>query len=225
VYNDHERYETNYFKPFPGYYFSGDGARRDKDGYIWITGRVDDVINVSGHRYRTLSHCRSFLCSPFFSVTTLRCIVTLPSGIFSCERVGHRVGLTQLLRTCSCFYHRIGTAEVESALVAHPQCAEAAVVGYEHPIKGQGIYAYVTLMEHIEPTEDIRRELIQTVRGIIGAFAAPDVIHWVSRNQKDVLLLVCLQRRCARQYAVSAHRRLAACLRRMCAAVVQVHGA
>jgi hypothetical protein len=75
---------------------------------------------------------------------------------------------------------RIGTAEVESALVAHPQCAEAAVVGYEHPIKGQGIYAYVTLMEGIEPTEDIRRELIQTVRGIIGAFAAPDVIHWVS---------------------------------------------
>lgn len=74
---------------------------------------------------------------------------------------------------------RIGTAEVESALVAHPKCAEAAVVGYEHPIKGQGIYAYVTLMEGIEPTEDIRRELIQTVRGIIGAFAAPDVIHWV----------------------------------------------
>ncbi|KAF6258777.1 acetyl-CoA synthetase [Scenedesmus sp. NREL 46B-D3] len=122
VYGDHERYETNYFKPFPGYYFSGDGARRDKDGYIWITGRVDDVINVSGHR--------------------------------------------------------IGTAEVESALVAHPKCAEAAVVGYEHPIKGQGIYAYVTLMEGVEPTEDIRRELISTVRGIIGAFAAPDVIHW-----------------------------------------------
>lgn len=122
VYGDHDRYETNYFKPFPGYYFSGDGARRDKDGYIWITGRVDDVINVSGHR--------------------------------------------------------IGTAEVESALVAHPKCAEAAVVGYEHPIKGQGIYAYVTLMEGVEPSEDIRRELIQTVRGIIGAFAAPDVIHW-----------------------------------------------
>lgn len=75
---------------------------------------------------------------------------------------------------------RIGTAEVESALVAHPKCAEAAVVGYEHPIKGQGIYAYVTLMEGVDPTEDIRRELVQTVRGIIGAFAAPDVIHWVS---------------------------------------------
>eukprot|EP00879_Flechtneria_rotunda_P010550 GHRR01011030.1.p1 GENE.GHRR01011030.1~~GHRR01011030.1.p1 ORF type:complete len:632 (+),score=174.59 GHRR01011030.1:389-2284(+) len=122
VYGDHDRYETNYFKPFPGYYFTGDGARRDKDGYIWITGRVDDVINVSGHR--------------------------------------------------------IGTAEVESALVAHPKCAEAAVVGYEHAIKGQGIYAYVTLMEGIEPTEDIRKELIQSVRNIIGAFAAPDVIHW-----------------------------------------------
>lgn len=81
---------------------------------------------------------------------------------------------------------RIGTAEVESALVAHPQCAEAAVVGYEHPIKGQGIYAYVTLMEGIEPTEDIRRELIQTVRGIIGAFAAPDVIHWVSPCDRTV---------------------------------------
>lgn len=77
---------------------------------------------------------------------------------------------------------RIGTAEVESALVAHPKCAEAAVVGYEHPIKGQGIYAYVTLMEGVEPTEDIRRELIQTVRSIIGAFAAPDVIHWVSQD-------------------------------------------
>jgi non-ribosomal peptide synthetase component E (peptide arylation enzyme) len=75
---------------------------------------------------------------------------------------------------------RIGTAEVESALVAHAKCAEAAVVGYEHPIKGQGIYAYVTLMEGVEPSEDIRRELINTVRGIIGAFAAPDVIHWVS---------------------------------------------
>jgi acetyl-CoA synthetase len=76
--------------------------------------------------------------------------------------------------------HRIGTAEVESALVAHPKCAEAAVVGYEHPIKGQGIYAYVTLMEGAEYSEDLRRELINQVRGIIGAFAAPDVIHWVS---------------------------------------------
>ena len=122
VYGDHERYETNYFKPFPGYYFSGDGARRDADGYYWITGRVDDVINVSGHR--------------------------------------------------------IGTAEVESALVAHGACAEAAVVGFEHPIKGQGIYAYVTLMEGVEPGEALRKELVASVRSIIGAFAAPDVIHW-----------------------------------------------
>ncbi|KIZ06574.1 acetyl-CoA synthetase [Monoraphidium neglectum] len=122
VYGDHDRYETNYFKPFPGYYFSGDGARRDKDGYFWITGRVDDVINVSGHR--------------------------------------------------------IGTAEVESALVAHPKCAEAAVVGFEHAIKGQGIYAFVTLMEGESYTEDLRRELIASVRSHIGAFAAPDAIHW-----------------------------------------------
>ena len=122
VYGDHERYETNYFRPFPGYYFSGDGARRDADGYYWITGRVDDVINVSGHR--------------------------------------------------------IGTAEVESALVAHAACAEAAVVGYEHAIKGQGIYAYVTLMERVEPSEELRKELVGSVRAIIGAFAAPDVIHW-----------------------------------------------
>eukprot|EP00877_Chromochloris_zofingiensis_P005288 jgi/Chrzof1/14760/Cz09g15060.t1_ACS2[v5.2] len=122
VYGDHERYETNYFKPFPGYYFTGDGAKRDADAYYWITGRVDDVINVSGHR--------------------------------------------------------IGTAEVESALVGHNHCAEAAVVGFEHPIKGQGIYAYVTLMEGVEYSEDIRKDLIKAVRNTIGAFAAPDVIHW-----------------------------------------------
>jgi len=122
IWGDQDRYETAYFKAFPGYYFTGDGARRDDEGYFWITGRVDDVINVSGHR--------------------------------------------------------IGTAEVESALVAHPKCAEAAVVGYEHPIKGQGIYAYVTLMENEEYSEDLRRELINQVRGTIGAFAAPDVIHW-----------------------------------------------
>ncbi|KAI7846128.1 hypothetical protein COHA_000389 [Chlorella ohadii] len=122
VYGDHERYETTYFAPFPGYYFSGDGARRDKDGYYWITGRVDDVINVSGHR--------------------------------------------------------IGTAEVESALVAHPQCAEAAVVGYEHPVKGQGIWAYVTLLEGVEYDDKLKKELVMSVREQIGAFAAPDVIHW-----------------------------------------------
>lgn len=122
VYGDHERYQTNYFRPFPGYYFSGDGCRRDADGYYWITGRVDDVINVSGHR--------------------------------------------------------IGSAEVESALVAHPDCAEAAVVGYDHPIKGQGIYAYVTLMEGTPYTEEIRKGLVASVRSQIGPFAAPDIIHW-----------------------------------------------
>ncbi|KAJ9520487.1 hypothetical protein QJQ45_000217 [Haematococcus lacustris] len=130
VYGDHKRYEENYFGPFPGYYFTGDGARRDEDGYYWITGRVDDVspgldtavINVSGHR--------------------------------------------------------IGTAEVESALVAHPLCAEAAVVGFDHPIKGQGIYAYVTLMEGQETRQELRKELVAAVRTSIGAFAAPDVIHW-----------------------------------------------
>ncbi|CAI0555760.1 unnamed protein product [Linum tenue] len=116
LYGDHERYETTYFKPFPGYYFSGDGCSRDKDGYYWLTGRVDDVINVSGHR--------------------------------------------------------IGTAEVESALVSHPQCAEAAVV------KGQGIYAFVTLVDGIPYSEELRRNLITTVRNQIGPFAAPDRIHW-----------------------------------------------
>ncbi|KAK9811714.1 hypothetical protein WJX72_008881 [[Myrmecia] bisecta] len=121
IYGDHDRYETTYFAPFKGFYFSGDGCRRDADGYYWITGRVDDVINVSGHR--------------------------------------------------------IGTAEVEGALEEHPACAEAAVVGFEHPIKGQGIYAYVTLMQGTEFTEDIRKGLVMTVREQIGAFAAPDVIH------------------------------------------------
>ncbi|CAI0555793.1 unnamed protein product [Linum tenue] len=122
LYGDHERYETTYFKPFPGYYFSGDGCSRDKDGYYWLTGRVDDVINVSGHR--------------------------------------------------------IGTAEVESALVSHPQCAEAAVVGVEHEVKGQGIYAFVTLVDGIPYSEELRRNLITTVRNQIGPFAAPDRIHW-----------------------------------------------
>ncbi|KAJ6820873.1 uncharacterized protein M6B38_394095 [Iris pallida] len=122
LYGDHERYETTYFKPFTGYYFSGDGCSRDKDGYYWLTGRVDDVINVSGHR--------------------------------------------------------IGTAEVESALVSHPQCAEAAVVGFEHEVKGQGIYAFVTLVDGIPYSEELRKNLILTVRNQIGAFAAPDKIHW-----------------------------------------------
>ncbi|GFR48109.1 hypothetical protein Agub_g9933, partial [Astrephomene gubernaculifera] len=122
VAGDHNRFEQTYFSAFKGYYFTGDGCRRDADGYYWITGRVDDVLNVSGHR--------------------------------------------------------IGTAEVESALVAHPACSEAAVVGYEHAIKGQGIYAFVTLKAGAEPSDVLRKELIDTVRKIIGAFAAPDIIHW-----------------------------------------------
>ncbi|KAK9868885.1 hypothetical protein WJX84_012115 [Apatococcus fuscideae] len=122
IFGDHDRYETTYFAGFKGLYFSGDGCRRDEDGYYWITGRVDDVINVSGHR--------------------------------------------------------IGTAEVESALTLHPKCAEAAVVGYEHPIKGQGIYAYVSLREGEALDDALKKELVMTVRGNIGAFAAPDVVHW-----------------------------------------------
>ncbi|XP_030481791.1 acetyl-coenzyme A synthetase, chloroplastic/glyoxysomal [Cannabis sativa] len=122
LYGDHERYETTYFKPFTGYYFTGDGCSRDKDGYHWLTGRVDDVINVSGHR--------------------------------------------------------IGTAEVESALVSHPKCAEAAVVGIEHEVKGQAIYAFVTLVEGEPYSEELRKSLILSVRKQIGAFAAPERIHW-----------------------------------------------
>lgn len=122
VYGDHQRFVDTYFRNYPGYYFTGDGAKRDKDGYFWITGRVDDVINVSGHR--------------------------------------------------------MGTAEVESALVLHEHVAEAAVVGYPHDIKGQGIYAYVTLNVGVEPTEELRKELINLVRTEIGAFAHPDIIQW-----------------------------------------------
>ena len=122
LYGDHERFEETYFKMYPGYYFTGDGCTRDEDGYYWVTGRVDDVINVSGHR--------------------------------------------------------MGTAEVESALVLHAKVAEAAVVGFPHEIKGQGIYAYTTLMEGVEYTDDLKKELIQFVKKEIGAIAAPDVIHW-----------------------------------------------
>jgi acetyl-CoA synthetase len=122
IYGDHERFIQTYFTTFPGKYFTGDGAKRDADGYYWITGRVDDVINVSGHR--------------------------------------------------------MGTAEVESALVAHPKVAEAAVVGYPHEIKGQGIYAYVTLNAGEEPNEGLRRELVAWVRREIGPIAAPDAIQW-----------------------------------------------
>jgi acetyl-CoA synthetase len=122
VYGDHQRFIDTYFKTYPGTYFTGDGARRDADGYYWITGRVDDVINVSGHR--------------------------------------------------------LGTAEVESALVAHPKVAEAAVVGCPHDIKGQGIYAYVTLKSGEEPSDALRKELIAHVRKEIGPIATPDYLQW-----------------------------------------------
>ena len=122
VYGDHQRMIDTYFKPYPGYYFTGDGARRDEDGYYWITGRVDDVINVSGHR--------------------------------------------------------IGTAEVESALVLHDAVAEAAAVGYPHDIKGQGIYVFVTLMKDIEPSEALTKELLAMVGKEIGSFAKPEIMQW-----------------------------------------------
>ncbi len=122
VYGDHQRFVDTYFKTYPGKYFTGDGCRRDEDGYYWITGRVDDVINVSGHR--------------------------------------------------------MGTAEVESALVAHPKVSEAAVVGYPHHIKGQGIYAYVTLMAGEAPSDDLKKELVGWVRKEIGAIAAPDLLQF-----------------------------------------------
>ena len=122
VYGDHKRFAETYFSTFPGRYFTGDGCRRDKDGYYWITGRVDDVINISGHR--------------------------------------------------------MGTAEVESALVEHKLVAESAVVGYPHDIKGQGIYAYVTLVLGSEPSIEIEKELKQVVRKIIGPIATPDLIQF-----------------------------------------------
>jgi acetyl-CoA synthetase len=122
VYGDHQRFVDTYFKTYPGKYFTGDGCRRDEDGYYWITGRVDDVINVSGHR--------------------------------------------------------LGTAEVESALVAHPKVSEAAVVGYPHNIKGQGIYAYVTLMAGETPSDELKKELVGWVRKEIGAIASPDLLQF-----------------------------------------------
>jgi acetyl-CoA synthetase len=122
VYGDHGRFLDTYFRAYPGTYFTGDGCRRDADGYWWITGRVDDVINVAGHR--------------------------------------------------------LGTAEVESALVAHPAVAEAAVVGAPHDVKGQGIYAYVTLKAGVEPTDALRQDLVRHVRAEIGAIAAPDWLQW-----------------------------------------------
>ncbi len=122
VYGDPDRFRTTYFTTYPGKYFTGDGARRDADGYYWITGRVDDVINVSGHR--------------------------------------------------------LGTAEIESALVLHGDVAEAAVVGFPHEIKGQGIYAYVTVNQGVTTNDDLKRELVAQVRKVIGPHASPDVIHW-----------------------------------------------
>jgi acetyl-CoA synthetase len=122
IWGDHERFQKTYFSDYKGFYFTGDGCRRDNDGDYWITGRVDDVINVSGHR--------------------------------------------------------MGTAEVESALVAHSKVAEAAVVGYPHEIKGQGIYCYVTLMNDEKPTEELRKELRTWVRQEIGPIASPDIVQW-----------------------------------------------
>ena len=121
MYGDHQRMIDTYFNPYPGYFFTGDGARRDADGYYWITGRVDDVLNVSGHR--------------------------------------------------------LGTAEVESALVLHPDIAEAAVVGFPHDIKGQGIYSYVTAMAGVNVSDALKTELIQLVAKEIGAIAKPDIIQ------------------------------------------------
>ena len=150
VYGDHQRFVDTYFSTFPGRYFSGDGCRRDKDGYFWITGRVDDVINVSGHR--------------------------------------------------------MGTAEVESALVAHSDVAEAAVVGYPHDIKGQGIYAYVTVNINVENSEELLLELKKWVRKEIGPIATPDLIQFApglpkTRSGK-------IMRRILRKIAANEHDEL-----------------
>ena len=150
VFGDHKRFVETYFSTFKGKYFTGDGCRRDADGYYWITGRVDDVINVAGHR--------------------------------------------------------LGTAEIESALVAHPKVAESAVVGYPHDIKGQGIYAYVTLNAGESPTEDLRKELVGWVRKEIGPIATPDLIQWApglpkTRSGK-------IMRRILRKIAANEHEQL-----------------
>jgi len=150
VFGDHQRFVDTYFKTFPGTYFTGDGARRDADGYYWITGRVDDVINVAGHR--------------------------------------------------------LGTAEIESALVAHPQVAEAAVVGFPHDIKGQGIYVYVTLIAGVSPSESLRAELRNWVRQEISPIATPDAIQWApglpkTRSGK-------IMRRILRKIAADEHEQL-----------------
>ncbi len=150
VYGDHQRFVDTYFATFPGMYFTGDGARRDEDGYYWITGRVDDVINVSGHR--------------------------------------------------------MGTAEIESALVAHGAVAEAAVVGYPHEIKGQGIYAYVTLVAGVEATDDLRGELGAWVRSEIGPIARPDLLQWAPALPKTRSGKI--MRRILRKIAANEHGEL-----------------
>jgi acetyl-CoA synthetase len=150
VFGDHRRFIDTYFSTFPGLYFTGDGARRDEDGYYWITGRVDDVINVAGHR--------------------------------------------------------LGTAEIESALVAHPTVAEAAVVGYPHDIKGQGVYAYVTLRADQEPSEELRRELVAWVRQEISPIAAPDLVQWAPSLPKTRSGKI--MRRILRKIAADEHREL-----------------
>ena len=128
VYGDHKRFHETYFSQFPGYYCSGDGARRDEDGYIWLMGRLDDVVNVSGHR--------------------------------------------------------MGTAEIESALVSHPSVAEAAVVGFPHDIKGEALYAFVTVNVDVEKTDDLKKQLVGHVRKEIGPIAAPDKIHFADALPK-----------------------------------------
>jgi acetyl-CoA synthetase len=150
VFGDHKRFIETYFSSFKGKYFTGDGARRDEDGYYWITGRVDDVINVAGHR--------------------------------------------------------LGTAEVESALVAHQTVAEAAVVGYPHDIKGQGIYAYVTLKAGIAPSETLRKELVTWVRKQIGPIASPDLIQWAPNLPKTRSGKI--MRRILRKIAANEHQQL-----------------
>ncbi|KAL2633173.1 hypothetical protein R1flu_004652 [Riccia fluitans] len=147
VYGDHSRYENTYFKIWKGLYSTGDGCRRDADGFIWITGRVDDVLNVSGHR--------------------------------------------------------ISTGEVEGALVSHPHCTEAAVVGYDHDVKGQGIYAFVTLSHEATPSDALKKQLRDIVRKQIGAFAAPEVIHWavsLPRTRSGKIMRRILRKIAARQY-------------------------
>ena len=150
IFGDHERFIQTYFSMFPGKYFTGDGCRRDQDGYYWITGRVDDVINVAGHR--------------------------------------------------------LGTAEIESALVKHSKIAEAAVVGYPHDLKGQGIYAYVTLVSSETPSEELRKELVQWVRKEIGPIATPDLIQWAPNLPKTRSGKI--MRRILRKIAANEHDQL-----------------